>query len=153
VVESSPDAEVASSLHTVQGDTFAWELHSSWIIAHSRGMNHLDGGRLAASGFQYQYIKTVERVLPWLDLDSPTDHVLVVEGDPAAAMESSQQVIDFHLRSGSGVIEVAAQVKWKSPGRLMAATEAFSILLRLIAVGEAKSYELLTNSGAGPGLP
>jgi len=60
----------------------------------------LDGGRSAASGFLYQYVRTIEALLDVADLESVA--ALYVEGRPASASELVAESVDYELVDHGG---------------------------------------------------
>lgn len=101
----------------------------------------IDGGRIAARGFQYQYWRTLEVLV---DLaEKPETFAVRVEGP------SDSNAVDFDVLDSAGRCTLAAQVKSRSPGGQMGAVEALSILLNFIEQHDAQEYHLLTNSLPG----
>ncbi|ADD40174.1 NB-ARC domain-containing protein [Stackebrandtia nassauensis] len=107
----------------------------------------VDGGRVAARGFQYQYLRTLEALLERIDDESIA--ALRVEGGSGA---DGINTVDFDLTGDGGERMVAVQVKSRQPGSTMSASEAFGILLDLVVAVNAKEYQLITNAQAGPGM-
>jgi hypothetical protein len=99
-----------------------------------------DGGRIAARGFQYQYLRTIESMLE--SFDDPRVEAIRVEGDPSSA----QETVDFDLLDASGSSMLAVQVKSKSPDGKATAPELFKILCGLVTQQEASAHELWTNA-------
>lgn len=105
----------------------------------------VDGGRVAARGFQYQYLKTLESFLDCID-DQRVESVRVEGGGTTTA-----DAVDFDVVNAAGAVIQAVQVKSKAPGDAMSAGEAFCVLCRLIE-SDAESYQLFANAVAGPGM-
>jgi hypothetical protein len=105
-----------------------------------------DGGRHAARGFQYQYLRTLESLLHLIDDNQIC--WLRVEGDPN---RSGQDIVDFDLLDTNGRCVLAVQVKSKALGGTMSAAESYAILHGLITQQDARSYELWTNAKPGSG--
>lgn len=105
-------------------------------------MVRMDGGRLAARGFQYQYLRTLEAMLT--ASDHTTVHGCRIEGPTDATSVSAIDVVDFDLVDKDGECLLAAQVKSASPGRRVSAPDAFTILAELVCKVDAERYELIT---------
>ena len=103
--------------------------------------NLRDGGRVAARGFQYQYLRTLESLLDSLEL--PSAHAIRIEGPT----DSSHDVnaIDFDIIDRGKRSLLAAQVKSKSAGSSIHIGEVLSGIIPLIKSQDASSYQLLTN--------
>lgn len=83
-----------------------------------------DGGRSAARGLRYQYLRTLEALVDAAAEPGRGVAAVHVEGLPAPdgkAMES----IDYELTGAGGRTLMAAQVKARAPGTVMGAGEAF----------------------------
>ncbi|GLW73406.1 hypothetical protein Kpho02_57050 [Kitasatospora phosalacinea] len=107
----------------------------------------LDGGRVAARGFQYQYLRTLEQLVTVLD--EPGIDCVRVEGPPAS--EGAVDQVDFDVVDLEGAVRLAAQVKSRAAGGSMSAAVALGILLEMInGDHEAGTYCLLTNGRPGP---
>jgi hypothetical protein len=106
-----------------------------------------DGGRVAARGFQYQYLRTLEYLLD--HIDDPQVASVRVEGPPPT-QSGHADAIDFDVLDIDGRCLLAAQVKSKAPGRLFSSSDAFSAVVQLILTGDASSYCLLTNGQPSP---
>lgn len=103
-----------------------------------------DGGRIAARGFTYQCLRTVEAVL--IALADPRFHTCRVEGDPYPTELSAVGIVDFDLIDTEGNVLQSVQVK---SGGTTARTEigpVFQILFRLTGRGEAEQYALVTDA-------
>ncbi|WP_419667584.1 NB-ARC domain-containing protein [Streptomyces sp. 2-1] len=105
-------------------------------------MARMDGGRLAARGFQYQYLRTLEAMLT--ASDRAQVHGCRIEGPADRTSVSAVDVVDFDLVDQVGDCVLAAQVKSASPGRQVSAPESFMILAELVSKVEAERYELIT---------
>ncbi|MFI0718127.1 hypothetical protein [Streptomyces sp. NPDC021224] len=104
-----------------------------------------DGGRIAARGFQYQYLRTLEALLA----SSGEGSVVAcrIEG-PVQAVTALDNVdaVDFDLVDAEGNSVVAVQVKSAAAGREMRAPRALEILLDLVSKFSSRRYELVTNA-------
>lgn len=113
-------------------------------------MSVVDGGRVAARGFQYQYLRTLEALL-----DAVADSTVTavrVEGPPAGA--DGADAVDFDVVGADGLVATAAQVKSRVPGAVMSSAEVFGLLVNMITDERrhgynAGEYVLLTNATAG----
>lgn len=105
-------------------------------------MVRLDGGRVAARGFQYQYLRTLEAMLT--ASDRAQVHGCRIEGPADSTSTAAIDVVDFDLVDEDGDCVLAAQVKSASPGRQVSAPDAFTILAELASKVEAETYELIT---------
>lgn len=105
-------------------------------------MVRMDGGRVAAHGFQYQYLRTLEAMLTASDQERV--HGCRIEGPADTTSVSAIDVVDFDLVDKDGDCLLAAQVKSASPGRQVSAPDAFTILAELVCKVEAEQYELIT---------
>ncbi|MFD6603687.1 tetratricopeptide repeat protein [Streptomyces coelicoflavus] len=105
-------------------------------------MVRMDGGRLAARGFQYQYLRTLEAMLTASDQERI--HGCRIEGPTDTTSNAAVDVVDFDLVDREGDCLLAAQVKSASPGRQVSAPDAFTILAELVCKVEAERYELIT---------
>lgn len=102
----------------------------------------MDGGRVAARGFQYQYLRTLEQLAAVLD--EPGIACVRVEGPPTS--EGTVDQVDFDVVDLDGVVRMAAQVKSRVAGGSMSGAAALGILLEMInGKHEADVYRLLTN--------
>jgi len=106
-------------------------------------MTRPGGGRGAAGGFQYQYLRTVEAFLS--AIQQRDVHACRVEG-PASPQLTNTDIVDFDLIDNSGRCIFAAQVKSAGVGKKIGAPEAFAILVRLAASQEAECYQLITQA-------
>ncbi len=106
-------------------------------------MTSEDGGRAAARGLQFQYLRTLEALLRSLDDSRVTS--CRVEGEVTVSRDSDVDAVDYDLLAGSERL-VASQVKSRGPGRSMSGPESFAILRRLISTGPAAAYEIITNA-------
>jgi len=94
------------------------------------------GGRAAAQGLRYQYLRTIESILGRITNDETTS-VLQTEDRIA-------EVVDFSLSSNSGGYLEVAQVKSSESATPLGGMECLKILLALTRVQSAE-YRLLTN--------
>lgn len=101
----------------------------------------VDGGRIAARGLRYQYLRTLEAMLDLID--KPHVSSVRVEGPPS--YEHHIDAVDFDVLDRDGHCCLAVQVKSKDPGRSVSGAETFAILAHLISAHDASSYQLLTN--------
>ena len=97
----------------------------------------MDGGRVAARGFLYQYLRTAEAVLIALTTDDRV-HACRVEGDPYPTELGSTDIVDFDLIDRDGTVLRSVQVKSGAPGAQLSAGDVFTILVRLTARAEAE---------------
>ena len=107
-----------------------------------------DGGRNAARGLRYQYLRTLEALM---DIAEQSDHdaqSVHVEGLQAPDVAQADSV-DYELTNGSGRFLSVVQVKARAPGGAMGAGEIFRILAALVRDRDACRYELLTSAAAG----
>ncbi|MFD9211822.1 hypothetical protein ACFVY9_01645 [Streptomyces sp. NPDC059544] len=103
-----------------------------------------DGGRVAARGFQYQYLRTVEALLASVGdgevaacrIEGPEDTVSLQHADS----------VDFDLVDAAGRSLMAVQVKSAGAGRVVRAREAVSVLVHLVTGFEAREYRLITSA-------
>jgi hypothetical protein len=104
----------------------------------------LDGGRMAARGFRYQYLRTLEALLEAAGPGSPV-HAVRVEGPAPSAPKQldGADAVDFELVDQSGNCLMAVQVKSRNNARYVSAPEAFGTLLQLVEAREAETYRLL----------
>ncbi|WP_432747206.1 ATP-binding protein [Streptomyces sp. JH002] len=103
-----------------------------------------DGGRVAARGFQYQYLRTVEALLA-----SVADGEVAacrIEGPADAVSLQHADSVDFDLVDTGGHSLMAVQVKSASTTRVMPAREAVSVLVHLVTGFEAREYRLITSA-------
>ncbi|MEV6527480.1 ATP-binding protein [Longispora sp. NPDC051575] len=106
----------------------------------------LDGGRIAAQGFQYQYLRTLEAMLDVVD--DPQIAAVRVEGPPSA--ETYADSVDFDVVGVDGSCRAAVQVKTRQPGGIVSGVDAYAVLVKLIADQDASSYQFLTNGSPAP---
>ncbi|MEU7800762.1 hypothetical protein AB0B10_15970 [Micromonospora arborensis] len=106
----------------------------------------IDGGRIAARGLRYQYLRTVEAMLDVLDSDIIT--AVRIEGPHGAHQVNA---VDFDMVNSDGRVQLAAQVKSVGPGGTVSAAAAFGQLLPLVVDHDAVHYQLLTNANPDPG--
>ena len=104
----------------------------------------LDGGRVAARGFQYQYLRTLESILSLLD---DTD----VESFRVEGPASRADAVDFDVVGGgplSARCSSQEQISWRS----IRNGEAIGALVHLVSGYEAESYEVQTNGIPTPAV-
>jgi len=107
-----------------------------------------DGGRNAARGLRYQYLRTLEALM---DVVERVDHdggSIHVEGLPDADGSYADSV-DYELTNRDQQLLSVVQVKARAPEFTMGAGEIFGALAALVREREACRYELLTNARAG----
>ncbi|PVC82362.1 NB-ARC domain-containing protein [Streptomyces sp. CS014] len=104
----------------------------------------LDGGRVAARGFQYQYLRTVEALLAGLGAGEVA--ACRVEGPAGATSVQQADCVDFDLVDADGRSLVAVQVKSAGPTRVIRARDAVGVLLHLITGFDAMKYRLITSA-------
>ncbi|WP_107471483.1 NB-ARC domain-containing protein [Streptomyces sp. PTY087I2] len=104
----------------------------------------IDGGRVAARGFQYQYLRTVEALLAGMQQGEAT--ACRVEGPGNAVSAHHVDSVDFDLVDDSGRSLLAVQVKSAGAGRTVRAREAVSVLVHLVTGFEADQYRLITSA-------
>jgi hypothetical protein len=105
----------------------------------------MDGGRVAAFGLQYQYIRTLEHLVALLG-DSEVSGVRI-EGAPLG--NGLTDAVDFDVVGLDGAVRLAVQVKSKPGGGRLSAAEAFGVLIGIIQGCDAPSYWLLARGGPG----
>ncbi|MFG2011911.1 hypothetical protein ACGFNF_22900 [Micromonospora sp. NPDC048868] len=110
----------------------------------------VDGGRIAARGFQYQYLRTLEYMLK--AMGNPAVSACRVEGAPNPVNPEGVDAVDFDMIDAAGAVLIAAQVKSRSAGAKMGLAEACTILAKLVARTDAESYLLLTDAIVPPNL-
>ncbi|WP_030989838.1 hypothetical protein [Streptomyces sp. NRRL WC-3744] len=106
----------------------------------------MDGGRVAARGFQYQYLRTLEQLVAVID--EPGVACVRVEGPPPG--DGLVDKVDFDVVNTDGTVHTAAQVKSRAVGGSMSGALALGILLDMfIGSPNAHNYCLLTNARPG----
>ncbi|MFF4305508.1 hypothetical protein [Streptomyces sp. NPDC001601] len=106
----------------------------------------MDGGRGAARGYQYQYLRTLEQLVAVID--EPEVTCVRVEGPPAG--DGSVDKVDFDVVDADGSVRTAVQVKSRVAGGSMSGAMALGVLLGMLNTSqEAGSYCLLTNARPG----
>ncbi|MGW8354333.1 hypothetical protein [Streptomyces wedmorensis] len=108
-----------------------------------------DGGRIAARGFQYQYLRTVEALLACANNGEVA--VCRVEGPGAVLSLSHADSVDFDLTDAAGRSVMAVQVKSAGAGRVTTVREVVSVLLRLITSFDSAQYRLITSAAPDEG--
>lgn len=107
-----------------------------------------DGGRNAARGLRYQYLRTLEALMDAAEEPGRGVAAVHVEGLPAPDGKAPES-IDYELAGAGGRTFMAAQVKARAPGTVMGAGEAFRALAGLVRVRDADRYALLTSAREG----
>lgn len=107
----------------------------------------VDGGRNAAEGFLYQYIRTLEALLDAAELGSVG--AVHVEGRRPVTEEARAESIDYELTDHAGSTLVAVQVKGHRPGGTMGPTDIFRALIGLVHDRDAPKYQVITNATLG----
>ncbi|MFE7705825.1 hypothetical protein ACFU6I_08485 [Streptomyces sp. NPDC057486] len=106
----------------------------------------MDGGRVAARGFQYQYLRTLEQLVAVID--DPDVASVRVEGPPVG--EGAVDQVDFDVVETDGAVRTAVQVKSRAAGGSMSGAMALGILIQMVQGGPpADRYLLLTNARPG----
>lgn len=103
-----------------------------------------EGGRIAAGGYLYQYLRTIEAVLLALASDTRV-HACRVEGDPVPVKIGDTDIVDFDLVDHEGRVLRSAQVKSGERESPLKPSEVFTVLARLVEKGDAEEYVLLTS--------
>ncbi|MBT0774307.1 ATP-binding protein [Kineosporia sp. J2-2] len=107
-----------------------------------------DGGRIAARGFQYQYLRTLESMLTLIG--DPHIASARIEGPVQSDAAVQVDAVDFDVLDHEGRCHLAAQVKARSAGATMSAAEVFTVVASLTSDYEADQYQLLTNATPTP---
>src|ERR1700733_1898169 len=107
-----------------------------------------DGGRSAARGLRYQYLRTLEALVDAAAEPGRGVAAVHVEGLPAPGGKAPES-IDYELTGAGGRTLVAAQVKARAPGTVMGAGEAFRALSGLVRDRDADRYALVTSASEG----
>jgi hypothetical protein len=105
----------------------------------------MDGGRVAAQGFRYQYWRTLEVLLDVVD----ESRVACVRVEGPDTETADGDAVDFDVMETDGRCRLAVQVKSKLPGGSISAASVFGVLARLIR-HDAAAYELQTNAAPTP---
>jgi hypothetical protein len=101
----------------------------------------IDGGRIAARGFEYQYLRTLEVLLDMAD--DPRVRSVRIEG-PADA-DGRGNAVDFDIVSADGTCALAVQVKSKAPEGSFEISDAIPALIALVRDHDAATYQVLAN--------
>jgi hypothetical protein len=109
----------------------------------------VDGGRVAAWGFLYQYLRTVEAVLA--AVEDNRFRACRVEGGADAGESDQFDVVDFDLVGLDGEVLLAAQVKTGGSTAFLGTGVVYRIMVELVTRCDAERYELLTNVRLTPG--
>ncbi len=107
-----------------------------------------DGGRLAARGFQYQYLRTLEAMLN--AVRDQNLHAIRIEG-PVGTLGQSNGV-DYDLIDIDHRSRLAAQVKSKKVGASFDIGEALNASIGLIKGHDASQYQVSTNGIPTPSV-
>lgn len=107
-----------------------------------------DGGRSAAWGLRYQYLRTLEALMGAAEEPDGVVVALHVEGLPLDG-GTAPDSIDYELADAVGEIALAVQVKARAPGTQVGAGQVFKALNDLVKVRNASRYELLISADAG----
>ena len=107
-----------------------------------------DGGRSAARGLRYQYLRTLEALMDAVEEPGDGARAIHIEGRLDADGADADS-IDYELSEASGQIVSAVQVKARAPGSAMGAGQIFGTLVGLVLDRDATRYELRTNARAG----
>ncbi|MEV0325603.1 hypothetical protein AB0H63_04015 [Micromonospora echinospora] len=100
-----------------------------------------DGGRIAARGLRYQYLRTLEAMLDALEDQTVT--AVRIEGPHGIDQVNA---VDFDVVTNTDQVLLAAQVKSVAPGGTVSAATAFGQLVQLVCEHDAQHYQLLTNA-------
>jgi NB-ARC domain-containing protein len=103
----------------------------------------VDGGRGAARGFLYQYLRTVEAVL--LALRDNDFYACRIEGDPAPDQLRQADLVDFDVIDHHQQVVRAVQVKSGGASARLDAGAVFRIFAGLVTRVDAQQYWLLTD--------
>lgn len=107
-----------------------------------------DGGRNAAKGFLYQYIRTLEELLG--SVYNAQVAALYVEGFSNAGEGShAAESVDYELRDHAGQSLLAVQVKARTPSNRLHAAELYRIIEKLVLGHKAVRYQVITNGILG----
>lgn len=109
-------------------------------------MVRIDGGRIAARGFQYQYLRTLEVMLDLINESAMT--AIRVEGGPDN--ENNNDVVDFDVIDAKGNCSLVVQVKSRAPGGLVSAIDIFDVLAKIIKGQDSTCYQMMTNGSPTP---
>ena len=107
-----------------------------------------DGGRNAARGLRYQYLRTLEALMDAAETPRRGVVAVHVEGLPGPDGAGADS-IDYELSDAGGHVVSAVQVKARVPGTAMGAGQVFKALAALVRDRDAARYELLTSAEAG----
>ena len=106
-----------------------------------------DGGRSAAKGFRYQYMRTLEAMLDAVNDENV--EAIYVEGIPAGNENSGAEAVDYELADHAGRTLTAVQVKNRKPGTSIGIAEIFRALAALVQDRDSLKYQLITNALPG----
>lgn len=102
----------------------------------------MDGGRVAARGFLYQYQRTLEVLLDYLEEGKTA--TCRVEGDLSEPI--TVDAVDFDVVGNDGQVLLVAQVKSSSARTALNPAYVMRIFDRLTAGQDAAAYQILTNA-------
>ncbi|MFE4358304.1 hypothetical protein [Kitasatospora sp. NPDC056800] len=106
----------------------------------------MDGGRVAARGYQYQYLRTLEQLIAVID----DEQVASVRVEGPSAAEGAEERVDFDVVNLDGSLRSVVQVKSKASGGAISGATALGILLDMVCGNqESRQYWLLTNGQRG----
>lgn len=109
----------------------------------------MDGGRSAAWGLRYQYLRTLEALMDAVERPEHGVVAVHVEGLPSQDGKGRES-IDYEVTDAEGQFMLAVQVKARAPGTALGAGQVFRALTRLATARNASSYVLVTTATAGP---
>jgi hypothetical protein len=109
----------------------------------------VDGGRSAAWGLRYQYLRTLEVLMDALERPECGMAAVHVEGLPGEDGKGRES-IDYEVTDADGRFMLAAQVKARAPGTSLGAAQVFRALVGLARARDASIYVLATTATAGP---
>jgi hypothetical protein len=104
----------------------------------------LDGGRIGARGYEYQYLRTVEALLAGFGTRAVA--ACRIEGPAGLASLQHADAVDFDLVDDDDCSLLAAQVKNVGTGRDFRARDALEALVHLVQTFEAREYRLITTA-------
>jgi hypothetical protein len=108
-----------------------------------------DGGRSAARGLRYQYLRTLEALMDAVERRNNDLQSVHIEGRLGPDGRPPESV-DYEASDSAGNLNLVVQVKSRAPGSTMGAGEIFGVLATLVEERDARRYELLTNALPGP---
>lgn len=108
------------------------------------------GGKEAVSGFEYQFLRTLEYSLASIASDDSNVTAIRVESAADPTSGADTEIVDFAL-IGHDENLVVAQVKSGHADRPLTAPDALTVFMRLLE-HSARRYLLITNRPASKGL-